>query len=271
MKTAMGFLGGRFGDLILLEPTIRAFLAQNPDFNLVLLAYKKYADVLNFYERYSDRIIGFYKDEYYNRLPKEEEAREFMRLKNIDLLFSPMPAHKDPQWPLYRHQTIECGDMFDIKVEDPKIRLPLPPHVPENKKSVAISLFPNNGEGVKALSPQKIGKIIAYVKQKGYSALQLNGPDEPVLEGAAQTNTSFYRAGTAMLGCKMLITGDTAMSWLASAFDFPVLGLYSISYYPFCDTSKNWNPINKNAVYLEAPKAEDIPDELIFRKIDELL
>ena len=271
MKTAIGFLGGQFGDCIIEEPTIRAFLAQNPDYNLILACNKKYVDVLKFYQGYSDQIVDLYAYEGYDETWPTEKDREFIREHNVDTVFNAMAQHKNPYWPLYHHQTVECGNMFDITVEDPQIRLPLPPNIPDNKKYMAISLFPNNGEGVKALSLQKITDIVVYCKAKGYNILQLNGLHEPKLEGATQTNADFYTAGVAMLGCRMLISCDSSMAWLASAYDFPTVGLYSLAYYPFANSSRMWNPINKNAVYLEDMRAEDIPNEHIFQKIDKLL
>jgi hypothetical protein len=271
MKLAMGFVAGQFGDLIIQEPTVRAFLDQNPEYNLVLAAYEKFAVTLNFYNNYSNRIVGFYRYNKYNATPTPEERDSFMRDRKIDLFFSNMPFHKDFEWPKIRHQVIEFGHMYDIKVTDPQIRLPKPPNVPNFEKFIAVSLFPNNGEGVKSISFAKGQTIVDYCRSKGFGVLQLNRQPEPEFAGVARSNTDFYNAGVQMLGCRALIVGDTAMSWLASAFDIPTLGLYSVSYYPYCTTSKNWQPVNKNAIYLEAPNAEDIPNELIFQKIDELL
>lgn len=271
MKTAIGFLGGQFGDCILQEPTIRAFLEQNPHFNLILACNQKYADVLSFYRGYSNRVIGFHAYEGYDDAWPTERDKDFIHHNHIDVVLNAMSAHKDPNWPLLRHQTIECGDMFDIKVTNPQIQLPMPKNIPDNKKYIAISLFPNNGEGVKTFSLEKVNAIISYCKMKGYEVLQLNGPQEPILEGTTQTNTDFYTAGVAMLGCKMLITGDSAMSWLASAFNMPTVGLYSLAYYPFCSSSRNWNPLNKNAIYLEDYLAENISNELIYQQIDKTL
>lgn len=271
MKTAIGFLGGQFGDLILQEPTVRAFHIENPEYNLILACNKKYYGALEFYRGYSERIVGLHAYEGYDESWPAKEDIDYLNEKKVDLLFNAMAQHKDYYWPKYRHQTIECGNMFDIAVADTHIHLPAPPQLIENKRYIALSLFPNNAVGDKAVSREKANAIAAYCRSKGFAVMQINGPKEPLLDGALQTDTDFYRAGVAMLGCRMLITGDTAMSWLASAFDMPTVGLYALEYYPFCETSKNWNPINKNAIYLEAGKAEEISNEEIFKAIDEQL
>lgn len=267
----MGFLGGQFGDCILEEPTVRAFLRQYPDHELILACAEKYSGVLKFYQGYSDRIVGFYAYEGYGDNWPTQRDQQFMREHNVDVVANAMSAHKNPKWPLFRHQTIECGEMFDIKVEDPQIRLPIPPNIPNNKHRIAIALFPNDGVGVKTFSLEKVDAIVQHCISRGYEVLQINGPVEPRVPSATQTDTDFYSAGVAMLGCRMLITGDTAMSWLASAFDMPVVGLYSLAYYPFCTSSTTWNPVNRNAVYLEHYLAQDIQNELIFNAIDEVL
>jgi hypothetical protein len=246
-------------------------LSQNPDYALILACHKKYFDVLNFYRGYSDRITGFYAYEGYDETWPAQKDIDFFNDKKVDTVFNAMAQHKDYYWAKNRHQAIECGDMFDIKVVDPQIRLPFPAKRTQNKNYIALSLFPNNGEGMKSISVEKANQIVAYCKSKGYEVLQLNRAPEVMLQGVIRTNTDFYSAALQMLGCRMLIVGDTAMSWIASAFEIPVVGLYALDYYPFCSSSKNWNPINKNALYLEAPRAEDIPNDQIFKAIDAVL
>lgn len=271
MKTAIGFLGGQFGDLVVQEPTIRAFLAKNPDYNLILACNKKYFDILKLYEGYSPRLIGFYAYEGYNEVWPTRNDVNFFNEQNVDLIFNAMAQHKDFYWPLQKHQVIECGNMFDLEVTDPQIRLPMPQDVVEKQNYIAMSLFPNDGEGIKSISLAKANAIAAYCRSKELPVVQLNRASEPAIKGAIRINTDFYNAAVQMLGCRLLIVGDTAMSWVASAYDIPTVGLYAIDYYPYCITSKNWNPINKKAIYLEARRAEEIPNEEIFRAIDRQL
>ncbi len=73
-----------------------------------------------------------------------------------------------------------------------------------------------------------------------------------------------------MLGCTFVITLDGGLCWTASAYNFPTLGLMGF-HYDGLNSSKLYQPINKNGHYLEAPRAEDIPNELIFSKIDEMI
>ena len=54
------------------------------------------------------------------------------------------------------------------------------------------------------------------------------------------------------------------MSWAASGFQHPTVGLYAWGYNPVAGTSKNWQPTNPNAVYLESKRASDIkPRDII--------
>jgi ADP-heptose:LPS heptosyltransferase len=74
-----------------------------------------------------------------------------------------------------------------------------------------------------------------------------------------------------MLACDALITVDTAMAWISSGYSFPTLGLYGYEYYPMAQTSKNWQPVNPNAVYVESGKVSDIIVERIEIGLRKLL
>ena len=59
------------------------------------------------------------------------------------------------------------------------------------------------------------------------------------------------------------------MSWAASGFKHPTVGLYAWGYNPVSGTSKNWQPTNPNAVYLESHSACEIqPKQIIERVVD---
>ena len=66
----------------------------------------------------------------------------------------------------------------------------------------------------------------------------------------------------------MLITGDTGMSWVASAFNQNVIGLYAKKYNFNASTSANWQPTNSKAIYLERDNVNEIPIAEIINAID---
>lgn len=271
MKTAIGFLGGQWGDMIILEPTIRYFLEQNPNYNLILACHKKYAETQRLYKNYSKRIIGFHQWEGYDSTFPTENDRKFILDNKFDKVFNPMSRHVYKDWPLYLHQTQAFGAMFGVRIDDIQIKLPPVFYAPHLKHCIAISLFPNGGRGVKALDIDKITKIAEYCNKLGYKVLHLGGQNEPDIKGAIKTNTSWFESVKIMLGCHLLITGDTGMSWVASGYNFPTLGLYSIDYYPICSTSLNWQPKNINSIYLEDRRANNIDNDKIFDSINKLL
>jgi len=53
-----------------------------------------------------------------------------------------------------------------------------------------------------------------------------------------------------MLSCKALIHTDTGCGWIASAYGFPCVGLYSNQYYGK-EFVKNIQPTNENSIYLD--------------------
>ena len=101
----------------------------------------------------------------------------------------------------------------------------------------------------------------------GYKAVHLNGPGEPDIEGSIKSNCSWIDSAALIAKSEMLITADTGMSWVASAFSHPTVGLYAWGYNPVCETSKNWQPTNKNASYLESYNARDIKAKEIVAEI----
>ena len=57
------------------------------------------------------------------------------------------------------------------------------------------------------------------------------------------------------------------MSVIASAYNHPTIGLYSSAYNPAVTTTKNWQPVNPNAAYLESNLANNIS---MYAIIDEI-
>jgi ADP-heptose:LPS heptosyltransferase len=93
------------------------------------------------------------------------------------------------------------------------------------------------------------------------------------MHNTPKTLTNWLDTVRLMLGCKCLITVDTACSWIASAYSFPTIGLYGSEYY--IRNGNNYissiQPINPNATYLDANNVNDIPIELIVKNIKKML
>ena len=61
------------------------------------------------------------------------------------------------------------------------------------------------------------------------------------------------------------------MAWIASGYSFPTFGIYAYNYYPHVTTSKNWQPINPNAKYIEKDKISNITLDLVSEEIDKMI
>ena len=64
---------------------------------------------------------------------------------------------------------------------------------------------------------------------------------------------------------------DTGMAWVASGYQHPTVGLYAWGYNPVAGTSKNWQPTNPNADYLEAHSVNKISKQDIVAAIHKRL
>ena len=61
------------------------------------------------------------------------------------------------------------------------------------------------------------------------------------------------------------------MSWIASAYKVPTLGMYAYKYHPGSHTSKNWQPVNPNAKYIEADILENISNEEVISILETII
>ena len=258
-------IGGQYGDIFMGEPILRTLLETHRDAEFIFGCSKQYEDVLPLFHGYHPRVVGYRAWESYPPYPEffTQGDREYVERMGFDKMYIHSPEHT-PKWAERVHQVVEQGVMVGVEVEDPEIRLERHIEVPKRPTTIAMSLFPNNGKGTKQIGIERVREIVSFVGSLGYEVLHLNGPGEPDIDGAQKTNVSFSDAVIAMLGTTLLVTGDTGMSWAASAYDHPTVGLYSIDYWQYCQSSVNWQPINENAVYLEARRAAEIPLHGIF-------
>jgi ADP-heptose:LPS heptosyltransferase len=104
--------------------------------------------------------------------------------------------------------------------------------------------------------------------KKGYKVYQLSGPGQPHIRNTTFVRGTYFESCKKMLSTDFLITCDSGMPWVASAYNHPMIGLYSAMYNPLVGTTKNWQPVNPNAVYLESYSANSIDLNLVLSEID---
>ena len=191
-----------------------------------------------------------------------------------------MPKHKD-NWISHRHQSTESAYMNDVIDEDEANNLSegILCHLEQwfdvnndFKDYVAISPYGGAYRGLnneKCLSLNKSQEIIKLLKNHGHDKiLQIGEKNHPTLEGVIKLNTNFLDSIKNMLACKMLITVDTSIAWISSAYKFPTLGLYSNQFY--ADRISVIQPINPNAIYLSEDNVNNISLDNIQQAIKKI-
>lgn len=273
-KRAIGMNCGQRGDLVLSSVTARAFKAQYPDYHLTLGVGPQYADMLPlFYQHpYFD---SFHVYTTYEGWPGKADVAYLSRTK-YDLVFNAMP--KVPHdWFTRWHQTEAMAHAHGLapsqdkacvltKWFEPLVQLP---------NTIAFAPFggfhPSRPVNDKMLSIAQAQLIVDRMKSElGYSVVCIGAPEEPHLEGTNQFKGCYFDSVRMMLGCKALIHTDTGMGWVASAYQFPCLGLYANSYYG-AQHVKSIQPVNPNSIYLDAPTIGELSLNRVTEAIKTLL
>tara|TARA_A100001201_G_scaffold22809_2_gene25689 strand:- start:1439 stop:2287 length:849 start_codon:yes stop_codon:yes gene_type:complete len=277
MKKIYFGINGQFGDIIIQEPTLRKIMKLNPDAEIYMGAYKKYFEILDVYKNYHPNIKQFIKWERYTpRFEKNgdgfwpsENDKKIIDKIGFDKMYDVAPVHKEHDWVTKRHIVQECGNMYGIDVDEIKVNLKKPEGIIKENKSVAISLFPSDWKtnGIKSLRPEIVNSIVYFLKQKGYTIYHLSGPGEPNVKDTIKIEGSYIESVYKLLQTEFLITCDTGMAWVSSAYNHPTLGLWGWGTNHYAGTGKNWMPENPNAEYLESFRANDINIYLILDKI----
>ena len=270
---------GQRGDLIMGTVVARAIKERFPDSSFTLGINKLYEDMkpLFYNHPYIDDIVIW---ENYDNWPSVNDVR---KAYEYNLILNPMPQHPNSHcwYNLVKHQT-EASCIMNGLTPPKDLSCHLNKYFgPIDKFKDYIAISPFTAWERKNISLQKWQSIINYIDSKGFQVLELDAPRAPERGWFNRTfypNSPIYSwppwdyfySVKAMLSCKFLICLDGGLSWVASAYKFPVLGLYGY-HYDGLISPKVYEPINPDAIYLEAGKAEDIPNELIFKKIDEMI
>jgi hypothetical protein len=282
-KVYFGILG-QYGDVVMQEPALRQFIKDNPEDKITIGCSLKYAEALKLYDDYHENVTVRKLFIDYQNFPTEEDIRYFEN-ERFDLVTikresnkievtdkGKLTQHLDQNWAEKVHQTVAAGKQQGVEVADTQIRFNKEFDLKPTEKYICFSLFPNHPNGgVKSLSRAQILGITKLINKLGYKAIHLNGPNEPDVEGSTKANCSWINSVALLKSSDLLITGDTGMSWAASGFKCPTVGLYAWGYNPAAGTSKNWQPTNPNATYLEAHSASEIEPKQIINAIIETL
>jgi ADP-heptose:LPS heptosyltransferase len=243
----------------------KSFKNYFPDSELYFGINKKYESIKEiFYENTLVDKIHIW-DKYDGWPSKEDEL--FIDQERFDYVFNAMAHHPEQDWYLKRHQTEELCYMHGLKAPD-NLQITLNKYfaTEKNSKYIAINLFAETRGADKIPSLERSRQICELIYNMGYIPVQIGLPDQPQICEKRFVGT-FFDTIKFVLSCDLLITVDSAIAWIASGYSFPVLGLYSYTYYSGATTSKNWQPINPNAIYLEENIVDNIHIETIKNSI----
>lgn len=271
-KVCIG-MPGQYGDILMQEPALARFIKDNPDTKIVLAMAKKYEQVMPLFYNYHENIVDYKAWEaYVDEWPSESDL-EYIKVQEFDAMFPPCkPVHESLDWAHHRHITIETGKMMGLECDDTKISLKLPKEVKREKNTASIHMFSSKWPGgLRSIDPKKQKIIVDYLLKKGLKVYQISSPDQPHIPGTIFPKGTYYDACVRVLSTEMLISCDSGMPWVSSAFNLPTLALFSWGYDPNVHTTKNWWPTNPNGIYHEAYRASDISMYKIYDSIDELI
>lgn len=267
---------GRFGDLFINLPAIKALSLTYEGCLIDMPVHKDYAEAIPLLMNLP-YLNGIFITNEYEKFPNQRDV-DNLRGRDYDEIFNPMQrAFSDDWWKTY-HQTQRVG--LDYRFNSTamsniskKIELNKWFDVPNKENFVALAPFPAWYEGAnnpKALTVERAQEIVNFILSKGYQVLQVGHPDEPKIEGTIRLQTSYFESVKNVLGCKMMIMGDSGLNWVLSGYNFPVLGLYGHRYYGG-ENVKNIQPVNPNGIYLDASHVNEIPMEKILGVLEEKL
>jgi ADP-heptose:LPS heptosyltransferase len=266
----IGFNQGQIGDLVMNLICCRSLKNKYPNCKITFGINKKYESIVPIF--YKNELIDDIKIwENYDNWPSIEDSN-YLNNNKFDLIYNPMPQHKNQNWYLSMHHTEAVCDMHDIApVKDLQISLNECFEIDEKYKNcIALTCFSSAGE-IRDIPIDIANKMIDYIHCLGFETIQLG------LKSHVKLNTTYPIIGGSIFNdvkiaksCKLLITTDTGMNWIMSGYKHKVLGLYSYKTYPEKAPLKNRTPINPNAIYLESDYIQNINIEEIFRSINKL-
>lgn len=256
-KKAIGFNLGQRGDLIMNTVALKAYKAVCPDSHFTFAIGPQYADMIPLFQGQPD-IDEIHVFSSYDGWPNTIDT-EYLQKNKFNHIFNGMPNHTSFDWWRKYHQCQELLLMHGLPdIKDYKCSLIKWFSTPRYTKTVAFAPFAGyyNKDNNKKLSVKKAQEIVFFLISLGYDVLQLGGKDEPALEQAIKHDVNYFESVKNMLGCDFLLATDTGLRWVASAYDFPTIGLDSDEIYN--DKISSIQPINKNSIYISSKNCNDI-------------
>jgi len=272
MIRAIGWNLGQRGDIIMNTVVSRGFKEKYPISHLTLGIYKEYSDMKDLFidHPFIDDVHIY---DSYNDWPNQNDL-DFLNRSNFNIIYNGMPQHPKSDW--YNHcvsQTEEACFMNGIKPPN-NLQCILTKWFNDNeeyKEYVAIAPFSSCIK--KDLSISRANEIVCLIKDLGYNVLQLSSTQQPKLKNVIINNTNYFNSVVNMLSCKALVTINTGMSWVSSAYSKKTLGLYSIENWGYHNliSSSIYEPINPNAIYLRGQHPDTIDLELIKTNLKKII
>lgn len=262
-----GFLGGCYGDIIMGIPLARKLKSAGWD---VTLAFnQKYQGIQYFLLNFSCIDHLHIWEGYDDKFPTKKD-KEFLDAGDFNYTCWPMAKHTRENWYLHDHQIQELSNIFNIGQVNLQIEKPqyTPYHRKNQKKKVALCLFGETRGHEKSFSVERAKDLAKQLETAGYSIIQYGGKHEPEI---CKKGGNPYWISTSIFSiieeCDYAICVDSALCWALSAYQFPVIGVYNYNYYSGAKSARNWQPLNPNAIYLEAGAMLDISNEQILSSI----
>lgn len=269
---AIGFLTGRVGDAVMCSVAARQFKKQFPHAHLTFAVGKRFGNVIDLFKGlpYIDDIHVWHGTD--DDWPTNTDTA-FINLEGYDVVFDGVSQHTRSDWYNHLHYVEETCLMLGLdKAADLQCQLGyLPRAVPGLNKTITTSLFASGNQPYKTLGEAKIRTLFAAFKVAGYDVLQV-GSTDPVIEGASNLNGDIYTAVDHICSAKVHLTIDTAFSWIASAYQRPLVGLYGRNYPDMRPGRQvSHHPVNPNATYIDAEVVDKIGIEAIIGDVKKYL
>lgn len=268
----IGMLHGLVGDTVIQTPALRSFRALNPDVEFTFAVGKRFKHVVPLFQglKYIDKFHVWESDDNW---PSAEDI-SYLKRENYDFVFNPRPNHTRYDWYNHKHYVEETCDMLGVYF-DGNYQCELG-YVPKKvdlcgKKIVTTSLFASGSQLSKSPKIEVLEELFWHLTNMGYTVIQL-GKNDPIIQDAQNWGfMSLTECVDWMNGASFHITGDVGISWVASAYKIPTIGLYGLNYPDMKEGRQvSHNPFNPNAVYINKNHVWDISVDDILNDLPNL-
>ena len=270
MKRAIGFNLGLRGDIIMNTVAARSFKEQFPNYSLTLGIYKAYEDMRELFLHHPN-IDDVHIYNSYDGWPNQDDT-DYLKKQNYDIIFNGMPNHSSDTWyNEVENQPAEVCLMHGLPIPS-NLQCELVQYFPpfkHDKKYICISPFSTKKE--KDFDQSKCELLVKSLNLLGYDVFQLSHKSQPRISGCVNEGfvQCYFDSVKLMLGSESLITVNSGMAWVAAAYSHKVIGLYGLDDWGYSGlkSSKVYQPINPNSIYLSEKNVNDIPIDLIIDSV----